>query len=67
MIVNINENLRYRYIDLFVSEKYKHISAMVVVVDTDRIPYEVVTWTIKRSLNQEKLDGGIIYVRDDNK
>jgi hypothetical protein len=40
---------------------------MVVVVDTDRIPYEVVTWTIKRSLNQEKLDGGIIYVRDDNK
>lgn len=62
-----DKNLRHRYIDLIVSQKHKKMLAMVVIVDTDRTPNEVVTWTIKRKLNQENLDGGIIYVRDVNK
>ncbi len=50
---------RQRYIDLISFKELNHLQGLVVVVDTDRIPNEVVTWTIKRDLKQEK--GGIIY------
>lgn len=56
---NYEENLRHRYVDFIYHDKFSHLQALVVVVDTDRDPHEVVTWTIKRSLNQEK--GGVIY------
>lgn len=53
------DGVRHRYIDLISLEGLNHIQGLVVVVDADRDPNEVVTWTIKRHLKQEK--GGIIY------
>lgn len=60
--VNYEGNLRHKYIDLICLEELLHIQALVVVVDTDREPNEVVTWTIKRSLNKEIIRGGrLVY------
>lgn len=53
------DGVRHNYIDLISLEGLNHIQGLVVVVDADRDPNEVVTWTIKRHLRQEK--GGIIY------
>lgn len=59
---------RHRYIDLIAFEELLHIQSLVVVVDTDRSPHEIVTWMIKRSLKQEILKGGgIIYDSSQNK
>lgn len=57
-----DQNLRHRYIDLVAVEELLHIQALVVVVDTDRDPHEIVTWMIKRDLKKELLSGrGVIY------
>lgn len=56
---NHDTNKRVRYIDYVSIEEYNKIQNLVVVVDTDREPNEVVTWTVKSSTRQEK--GGIIY------
>lgn len=39
----------------------RHLLALVVVVDTDRDPQEVVTWMCKRSLKKEEITEGVIY------
>lgn len=55
---------RNRYISLVSAEFMTHISALVVITDTDRTPHEVVTYNIKRKLNQEKIGKGrLIYDR----
>ena len=61
--VDYENNQRHRYIDLVGIPDFNHLQALVVVVDTDRTPHEVVTWTIKRNLKQERIleEGGIIY------
>jgi hypothetical protein len=48
-----DENSRIRYADLMHVPSSDAIRALVVVVEDDRRPREVVTWTIKRSLAQE--------------
>lgn len=63
---NFEENKRHRYIDFIFDPDLCHVQALVVVVDTDRDPNEVVTWTIKRKLSQELLKGGIIYDSREN-
>lgn len=50
---NYDENKRCRYLDTVFMETSSAIRSLVVIVDTDRTPNEVVTWTIKRDLKQE--------------
>jgi len=58
---NTKEN-RVRYIDYVFIPEYKSIHNLVVVVDTNSEPHEIVTWILKRDTRQEKiLEGGIIY------
>ncbi|PKM90324.1 MAG: hypothetical protein CVU87_02760 [Firmicutes bacterium HGW-Firmicutes-12] len=56
---NYEENKRLLYMDIISLEEMDHMQALVVCIETDRDPQEVVTWTIKRSLKQER--GKIIY------
>lgn len=57
-----SKNSRYRYLDFVYMAEISAIRALVVVVDTDREPNEVATWTIKRGLNQENpTKDAIIY------
>lgn len=56
-----SDNQRVRYVDLSASESFGRIHALVVVVETDRDPQEVVTWIIKSNLRQELIPGGVIY------
>ncbi|OAK70106.1 hypothetical protein [Lederbergia galactosidilytica] len=55
------ENKRIRYIDYVSLEEYNKIQSLVVVVDTDREPNEIVTWSVKSNTRQEKINGGVIY------
>jgi len=50
------ENGRIRYTDLVALPEYGHLQALVIIVDTDRDPNEVVTWMVKSNLSQEKID-----------
>lgn len=61
--VKHKEQGRIKYTDQVYIEDYGHLQNMVIVVDTDRDPYEVVTWGLKRHLKEEIIDtdGGIIY------
>lgn len=63
---NNKERGRIRLINLVNHPDFSHLQAMVVVVDTDREPHEVVTYTIKRNLNQEDTSGGILYDADND-
>ncbi|MBF8378475.1 hypothetical protein IW967_11480 [Alicyclobacillus mali] len=59
---------RHRYIDIFPFPSLEKLYVLSVIVDADRTPNEVVTWIVKRSLNQEHTSGGIIYdSRSDSK
>ena len=51
--INHIQNRRVRYLDTIYLEDLGAIRALVAVVDTDRTPYEVVTYMIKRDLKQE--------------
>ena len=50
---NFEGNSRQRYLDFVFMEDRSAIRSLVVIVDTDREPNEIVTWTIKRNLSQE--------------
>ena len=55
-------NKRLHYCDLVVIPEVGHLSTLVVVVDTNREPNEVVTWMVKSNSKQEKTDEGrILY------
>lgn len=58
---NHAENKRVKYIDHVYIQEVGYIQNVVVVVDTDRQPHEVVTWMVKSSTKQEKFEGGVIY------
>ena len=53
------DGIRHRYVDLISFPELNHLQGLVVVVDPDRDPHEVVTWMIKRDLKQER--GELIY------
>ncbi len=64
---NHEENKRLKYIDYVNIEAYGKIQSLVVVVDTDRTPQEIVTWSVRSSTRQEKTSGGILYDSRENK
>lgn len=57
---NYEQNKRVKYSDQIYMEQYGHLQNLVVVVDTDREPHEVVTWMVKSNTKQEKM-GVVIY------
>lgn len=60
--VDYETNQRVKYIDLVADEALESLKSVVVVVETNRTPHEVVTWMAKSKLQQEKFKGGgIIY------
>lgn len=59
---NHEQNKRLRYCDTVHVSEIGHLQTLVVVVDTDREPNEVVTWMVKSNTKQEKTgEGRILY------
>jgi hypothetical protein len=59
------ENQRVKYIDYVALPEYGKIQSLIVVVDTDRTPNEIVTWSVRSETRKET--GGIIYDSRKNK
>lgn len=59
------ENQRVKYIDYVVIEEIGKIQSLIVVVDTDRTPNEIVTWSVRSDTKKET--GGVIYDSRKNK
>lgn len=55
------ENLRHRYLDFIHIQEYGRIFSLVIIVDTDRSPNEIVTWHIESNKNRLKTNGVVIY------
>ncbi|MEW5321293.1 PBECR2 nuclease fold domain-containing protein [Geobacillus thermoleovorans] len=57
------KNKRVRYTDQVYLEQFGKIQNLVIIVDTDRYPNEIVTWMVKSNTKQEiiKGKGGLIY------
>lgn len=54
-----DENQRVKYIDYVALEEIGKIQSLIVVVDTDRSPNEIVTWSVRSDTKKET--GGILY------
>jgi hypothetical protein len=63
---NYEKNKRIKYIDyVILGDTIQKIKSLIVIVDTDRDPYEVVTWSVRNETKKET--GGIIYDSRENK